>query len=181
MKIAHSIYGTDILSVNWCRGVASLLLPHCQSGVFCTAVCRSCFKHWSQACHVVWSVRSGRRRNGRGSKVFWGNSISLQLDKASGAPIPKYIPELNLCIVVATMMSGSLVTETACAHTRIVPPTQIVSSLFIVQTGRLVVEEPLPFCTNTALVSSKHLCLVNWRTCEKKSEHTFNLKKKNKH
>lgn len=80
---------------------------------------------------------------------------------------PKYIPELNPCIVVATTMSLSVITETACAPTHIVPPRQTVSSLFIVPNSLLVVEEALPFCTTVALISSKHLCFVHRRTCER--------------
>lgn len=105
-------YETESLSVNWCWGwcfsyfhivkVAfclsrmSLMFQTLQSGLFCSV----------------------RRRNGGGSKVFWGKSMSLQSDKASGTPLPMYIPELNTCIVVAMMMtmSVSVITETACAH-----------------------------------------------------------------
>lgn len=90
------------------------------------------------------------------------------MGKASGTPIPKYIPELNLCIVVATMMmSVSVITETARTHTHSVSLRQIVSSLFIVPNGLLVVEEALPFCAGIALVSSEHLCFVHRRTCER--------------
>lgn len=57
---------------------------------------------------------SVRRRKGEGLGVqsLLKISRSLCLDKASGTPIPERIPELNPCIVVATM-SVSVITETA--------------------------------------------------------------------
>lgn len=57
-------------------------------------------------------------------------------------------------------MSVSVITETALAHTHLVPLRQSVSSLFTVPDGLLVVEKALPFCTSIAVVSSKSLCFV---------------------
>lgn len=121
---------------------------------------------------VVCAWTGGGERGGGGmswSKVFWGKSISMQSDKASGTPLPEYIPELNLCIVATAMMSVSVIMETARGHTHTAPPRLIVSSLFIVQTSLLVVQEALPFCADIAFVSSKCLCSVHWRTCGKKT------------
>lgn len=118
------------------------------------------FTYWSQACPVVWCGEGGGR--------VGVQSLLRKINTyAVGTPIPIYIPELNPCILVAMMMSVSVITEMACAHTHTVSPRQIVSSLFIVPAGPLVVEETLPFCTSKALVSSKHLCFVCRGTCEK--------------
>lgn len=94
-------------------GMVSLLLP------LCFFVPCSCFTYGSHACPVVRGGGRGEEK-GRvgGSNVFWGLSVSLQLDKASGTPIPELFPELNPCIVVAMMMSASVITQTACAHTQ---------------------------------------------------------------
>ena len=43
----------------------------------------------------------------------------LSLDKASGSLTPKWFPELHPCIVVVVMMSVSVITETAQAHSHV--------------------------------------------------------------
>lgn len=92
-------------SVHWCVTQAS----HTKSGLSCSV-----------------RQRSQRRRKGWGPTSSEENQQVCRLDEDSDAPFSEFIPELNPCIAVATMMSASVITEAACVHTHTISPRQVV-------------------------------------------------------
>lgn len=149
-------YGSDWGFICKLTKVLSLLLPHCQSVVFGSTVCCSCFTYWSLACPVVWGEQWG-------SKVFCRNQYICSWTRPLALLFQVYswVKSLhssgNDCEYVSNHRNGLR------SHSH--SPLQTNSSLSL--NSPLVVQETLPFCASVALISSKHLCLVYWRTCER--------------
>lgn len=127
--------------------------------------CHTPFIYWSHVCPVVW--------RGMARVQSLQKSVCMQLSLGKKRPLALPIPCYSW--VKSEHSSGNDKQRVSnhrnrlrsyCTHT--VHPRQTVSSLFIVSKSLLVVEEALPFCAGDALISSKHLRFVYWRTCVKR-------------